>query len=321
VKIFRRVRDTHRVTVVRCLRDVEFSSGGVVLAGWLAAPVRDKPLAGVVLVGGSGPSDRDNRGYFPPIREHLADAGIAVLSYDKRGVGSSSGDWLDSSLDDLAADASAALRFLCSQPEVGAGTAGFLGHSEGGWVALRAAAGRDDVPWVITSGCPGMTPAEQERHSLADALRRAGDPDPGRALALFDRLIEAARSDGDFAEATRIVSSDRPSQEFLDYWSEMDQRLWEFLKRTQDHNPIPDALRLRCPHLAVFGGADELVSVADSVQRFSAAACDPGRDHRAALTVEVFPGASHRIQVGSGNDLVPGYLDILAQWIKAQGSV
>jgi hypothetical protein len=303
------------------LRDVEFSSGDVVLAGWLAIPVRDKALAGVVLVGGSGPSDRDNGTYFPPIREHLVDAGMAVLSYDKRGVGSSSGDWLDSTLDDLAADATAALGFLCAQPGVLAGTAGLLGHSEGGWVALRAAAGRDDVPWVITSGCPGMTPAAQERHALARALRRAGEQDPDRMLALYDRLAEAGRRDGDFAEAARIVSSARPSQAFLDYWSGMDQRLWEFLKRTLDHDPVQDALRLRCPHLAVFGGADELVSVADSTRLFSAAACHPGRCHRAALTVEVFPGASHRIQVGAGADLAPGYLAILAQWINAKAGI
>ena len=244
------MRDTDRVPAGPRLRDVEFSSGDVVLAGWLATPVRDEALAAVVLVGGSGPSDRDNGTYFPPIREHLADAGIAVLSYDKRGVGSSSGDWLDSTLDDLAADATAALCFLGAQPEVRAGTAGLLGHSEGGWVVLRAAAGRDDVPWVITSGCPGMTPAAQERHALAGALRRAGEQDAGSMLALFDRLVEAGRRDGDFAEAARIVSSARPSRAFLDYWSDMDERLWEFLKRIQDHDPVPDALRLRCPHLA-----------------------------------------------------------------------
>jgi hypothetical protein len=62
-------------------------------------------------------------------------------------------------------------------------------------------------------------------------------------LALYDRLVEAGRRDGDFAEAARIVSSARPSQAFLDYWSGMDQRLWEFLKRCQDHDPVPDALR------------------------------------------------------------------------------
>jgi hypothetical protein len=93
------------------------------------------------------------------------------------------------------------------------------------------------------------------------------------------------------------------------------------LKRTQDHDPVPDALRLRCPHLAVFGGADELVSVADSARRFSAAACHPGRHHQAALTIEVFPGASHRIQVDASADPAPGYLGILAQWIEAKAAI
>ena len=62
------MRDTDRVPAGPRLRDVEFSSGDVVLAGWLATPVRDEALAAVVLVGGSGPSDRDNGTYFPPIR-------------------------------------------------------------------------------------------------------------------------------------------------------------------------------------------------------------------------------------------------------------
>ncbi len=78
----------------------------------------------------------------------------------------------------------------------------------------------------------------------------------------------------------------------------MDERLWQFSSapRTTILSGRAGPLR-RCPHLAVFGGADELVSVADSTRRFSAAACHPDRHHQAALTIEVFPGASHRIQV------------------------
>jgi hypothetical protein len=60
------------------------------------------------MAGGSGASDRNNATYFPPVRRHLVNAGIAVLSYDKRGVGSSSGDWQDSTIDDRSADALAA---------------------------------------------------------------------------------------------------------------------------------------------------------------------------------------------------------------------
>jgi alpha/beta superfamily hydrolase len=53
------------------------------------------------MVGGSGPSDRTNDNFFPPIRRHLVEAGLAVLSNDKRGVGASSGDWLAGTIDDF----------------------------------------------------------------------------------------------------------------------------------------------------------------------------------------------------------------------------
>jgi hypothetical protein len=37
----------------------------------------------------------------------------------------------------------------------------------------------------------------------------------------------------------------------------VDERYWEFFKRKQDHDPIPDVRRLRRPQLAIFGGADQ----------------------------------------------------------------
>ncbi|HEY7146246.1 MAG TPA: alpha/beta hydrolase [Streptosporangiaceae bacterium] len=307
------------------LRDVTFSSGNVVLAGSLALPGREAPvLAGVVMVGGSGPSDRDNDTYFPPIRRHLTGAGIAVLSYDKRGVGGSSGDWRDATMDDLAADAAAALDFLRAHPDVRAGATGLFGHSEGGWVVLRATAARGDVPWVVTSSCPGMTPAAQERHALASHLRQARgttQQDIDSALAVYDRLVEAGRNGSSFAEAARIIDSAGNPPAFAGYWAGMDERLWTFVRRKQDHDPIPDALRLRCPHLAVFGGADQLVPVPDSIRLFSDAACHPDRPDRATLTVAVFPGASHRIQANAGTHLAPGYLHTLTQWIKARADI
>lgn len=250
------------------LRDVTFCNGEVTLAGSLAIPDRREPSRAVVMVGGSGPSDRDNDTLFPPIRQHLVEAGIAVLSYDKRGVGQSSGEWRDAGMDDLAADAIVALGFLRAQPEVQADAVGLFGHSEGGWVVLRAAAAHDDVAFVITNSCPGMSPAAQDRYALANALRQADGAtahDIDAALALYDRLIAAGRRDAAFAEATRLVNAGTNPSILADYWADVDERHWEFLKRKQDHDPVPDVLRLRCPHLAIFGGADQLVPVADSI--------------------------------------------------------
>ena len=81
---------------------------------------------------------------------------------------------------------------------------------------------------------------------------------------------------------------------------------------------MPDALALRCPHMAIFGGADELVPVVESIRLFSITACHPDREHRATLTVELLPGANHRVQTNGGTHMAPRYLSVLTQWIKDQ---
>ncbi|MFF1542710.1 alpha/beta hydrolase family protein [Streptomyces sp. NPDC058291] len=302
------------------LRDVTFVNGSVRLAGSLVVPQRaGSACPGVVLVGGSGPTDRDNGTFFPPLRRHLVDAGIAVLSYDKRGVGESSGDWRAATLTDLATDAVAALGFLRSQPEVRSGTVGLFGHSEGGWVVLRAATAREDMPWVITNSCPGTSPAVQERYALARHLREIrmdSQCDIDRTLDLYDGLIEAGRRDADFATAVQLVEDAGRPPGLAFYWGDVDDRLWGFLKRKQDHDPTGDLLGLRCPHLAFFGSEDRLVPVADSLRVFGASVCHAARPRRATLTVEVLPGADHRLQLPNATEPAPGYLDKLTRWIR-----
>src|SRR5260370_35659566 len=79
-------------------RAVRFAgSDGAILAGTLLLPIKSElgRLPGVVLVAGSGPTDRDGNNTLVPERidllkqlaELLARAGIATLRYDKRGIG------------------------------------------------------------------------------------------------------------------------------------------------------------------------------------------------------------------------------------------
>src|SRR5262249_18458108 len=103
--------------------DVSFSSsdGKATLAGTLTIPQGAGPFPVALLVGGPRPNDRDET-----IAEHkpfliLADSltrrGIAVLRYDKRGIGKSTGSFSDATVTDFARDAESALAYLKSRKE------------------------------------------------------------------------------------------------------------------------------------------------------------------------------------------------------------
>ena len=118
--------------------------------------VGEGPFLGVLLVHGSGATDMDE--YLPPevsnteggsrpflqIAEYLSERGIAVLRYNKRGIGLN-GTILDEDVvtnttyQELQQDAEKALEVLIQQPEVYADDITILGHSEGTWIAPRIA--------------------------------------------------------------------------------------------------------------------------------------------------------------------------------------
>lgn len=98
--------------------EITFPGAGVHLSGSITCPGTAGACPGVVLIGGSGPSDRHNDGFFDALRTHLAGAGVAVLAYDKRGAGKSTGAWAAATVDDLAYDAAAAVAALQALPRV-----------------------------------------------------------------------------------------------------------------------------------------------------------------------------------------------------------
>jgi hypothetical protein len=290
-------------------RDVSFDSGGVELAGTVWLPAR--PRAALVMVGGSGPADRDNDVLFPPMRAHLLGADVAVLSYDKRGVGASSGSWVAATIDLFAADARAAYDTFCAIPEVASVPMGLFGHSEGGWVVLRAAAACAGLAFVVTNSCPGMTPREQDRYAVEVALHAAGEPDAmvAAGLALYDRLVDLLRQQASYAEVQPLLLSE-PS--LSAYFGDLDEDAWCSAGPKLDHDPAADLAGLTCPHLALFGARDPLVPVAPSVAAMATAVAARDR-HGPAMTIEVFAGADHRVRIG--DDFAAGYLDTLTGWI------
>ena len=174
-------------------RDITFTSEGVTLSGTLFSPT--DPQAAIVLVHGSGLEKRMNG-----FAERLAARGIAVLTYDKRGVGESGGIYagpevgtnnVDSiNLSLLAKDASAAVNKL---QEVAMDLpVGLVGSSQAGWIIPIAATLNPSVDFMVVFSGPTITSLEQlrfqfhtngdlsywETHSEAEAREHIkNDPD------------------------------------------------------------------------------------------------------------------------------------------------
>ncbi|WP_422375257.1 alpha/beta hydrolase family protein [Roseibium sp.] len=114
-------------------RPLSFSFKDMSVAGTLHLPEADTSAV-VLLVHGDGPADRYSGGGYMPMISALLDSGIAVYSWDKPGIGQSSGDWLSFSMTDRAELATAALDAVKAEPELSRSATGFIGLSQGGWV-------------------------------------------------------------------------------------------------------------------------------------------------------------------------------------------
>lgn len=291
-------------------RELTVARDGFRLAGSLWLPAGEVQ-ATVLMHPGSGPSDRDNDVFFPPIREHLLSRGIAVSSFDKRGVGGSTGRWQDAAIEAQAGDALAAVEAVSARVRT---PVGLFGHSQGGWVVVEAAGQSARVAFVVSSSGPGVSPGEQERYATRAYLRKAEIPDD-EAEAVerhYDRVAALLRSRVPYEEAQARVAAEGSPAVFEALGLPVlpdDAATWELFAAMIDYDPRPALERMVVPVLALFGREDPITPVTESVAVFGEAVRPD------LLQVEVIAGAGHRIEVGNPSRLADGYLDTLAAFV------
>ena len=192
---------------------VSFSNGEIVLAGTLTLPSGSGPFPGVLLVSGSGPQNRNEEVFghkpFLLIADRLTRAGIAVLRYDDRGVGGSTGDRSAATSEDYALDAAAGVQFLGGRPEIDEKRVGIIGHSEGGTIAPMVATRGDAVAFVVLlagTGVPGDELLTRQTELISKA---SGMPEERveRILVEHRKLMEAAKSGASTADLAIQVRS------------------------------------------------------------------------------------------------------------------
>lgn len=331
------------------LDDVRIDAGGHALAGTLTLPASDAPVAGVVLVSGSGAQDRDGSnpalpGYAPSrwLADHLTRAGYAVLRYDERGVGASGGDHETATTADLADDAVAALRTLAARPEVDASRVGVVGHSEGGVIAGRIAALHpNEVAAVVLMASPGLPYAAVVVQQVERVTTASGADAATVAAAVAQqrevvRLVEAGAWDDLEAfvsallreqlealpEAQRAQLGDVDAVVASQARAAVDAFRAPWLSYFFSYDPADDLRRVRAPVLALFGALDVQVDVDANRAAIEASLAEAGNDR---LEVVVFEGVNHLFQraASGGPDeygtlemaFADGVLDTITRWL------
>jgi hypothetical protein len=329
--------------------EITFHNGDITLAGTLSLPDGPGPFPAVVLISGSGPQNRDEEIFgFRPFRllaDHLTRAGIAVVRYDDRGVGGSSGNVQMATSEDFAGDALAAVAFLRARTDIRGDAVGLMGHSEGGLVAPMASVRSPDVAFIVLLAGTSV-PGDEILLAQAELILRANGASEEEVAAereLQLAVFAAVRADTGWERVRAEIGTQirdgivalPPAQQaaITDVESfvktRVDQQIigvkLPWFRFFLDFDPRTVLTKVRVPVLALFGEKDLQVPPDVNVEPMrEALAAAPTTD----VTIEVLPGANHLFQAaatGSPNEyaslkkeFVPGFLDLITGWIQAR---
>ncbi len=314
--------------------DVTFpsKSSGVTLAGTLTMPAGKGPHPAIILVTGSGPQDRDESlmGHKPflVLADHLTRKGIAVLRYDDRGIGKSTGGFATSTSLDFSMDAEGALDFLKSRADVNAKSIGIAGHSEGGIIAPMVAARRPDVAFIVLlagTAVPGADVILEQGQALA------------KASGATEEQLNAARAKQ--MEFTRIMNStaapaelETKLREFLAGAPNIDAQLRQltspWMRFFMTYDPALTLAKVKCPVLALNGEKDLQVLPDQNLPPLKAALEKGGNKN---VTILRLPSLNHLFQAAKTGTVSeyaqieetmnPAVLDAITKWVRTRSGL
>jgi pimeloyl-ACP methyl ester carboxylesterase len=255
----------------------------VTLSGTLTMPRGKGPFPAVVLVSGSGPQNRNSEIFshkpFWVISDFLTRNGFAVLRYDDRGVGKSTGNFETATTSNFAYDTQAAFNFLKNSPKINKNKVGIIGHSEGGMVAPMVAAADTQVRFIVLLAGPGIPISQLMLKQTELSARFAGVSEEEILISqelnkkFYDILLTNKDVDVIKTKIETIVNShvksmsDEVAKEILAELPVITQTMTSpWFRYFINFNPEHYLKQINCPVLALNGTKDCQVSAIENLQ-------------------------------------------------------
>lgn len=329
---------TETIDLVIKLEDVS-------IGGTLVIPTDLSTKSLVIMSSGSGPQDRDEtlEGFkiFKVIAEHLASKGIASFRYDDRGVGTSTGDFVNSTIEDHTKDLEGIIEYFKSSKAQHFNSFILFGHSQGGIIAGKVAVSNESVKKVILMAAPSVPLVEvvtyqirqeyngleisksliEDDVSVHNKLMRAIEDGKNidQAYHLFRKTTESILYK---TNSERVVDSLKIEQKATDKANEFKiiyglPSLTSFLY----YDPSKDLKQLKVPVLSLFGGLDFQVPIHQNKDRMENALLKSGSN----FEFKTLYNANHFFQnarTGKREEyselkkaFVDGFLNVISDWI------
>ena len=245
------------------------------LAGELVSP-KAKPNGVLVVVHGSG--DGPHRAY-DLWTDFFVSRGWAVVVFDKRGSGESTGDWHDANFVTLAADVRTVLGWAREQNELAGLRFGLWGASQAGWIIPQLTA-ENAVDFAIIQAGPSIPADDFVRTSLESELRAYEFPpdEVAKAVRYYELDVAVSRGRKPFAEIEKAYAdASAAGAEWLlkppDPLNSPDRR---FMAAITGFDPAPYWRRTHTALLVLFGGKDHIVPVEVNRRRLEALLAEAG---------------------------------------------
>lgn len=312
----------------------------VQLAGTLTVPSNGKASKIVILITGSGPQNRNeevlNHRPFLVLSDWLTRNGIAVLRYDDRGVGKSTGNFSTATTYDFANDVEAAISFIRSRQDLKKLSIGLIGHSEGGVIAPIVASRNNDVKFIVLMAGPGVPIYQLGLQQSSDMSRVAGVPDSviAKNLALNKKFFDLTLQDSSLSitQLKNDIDTLLQHEMLIQHWDQAKFNGWkkryEFLTTPWERTfiklkPADYLVKVKCPVLALNGTKDMQVNSQANLAGIAKALDQAGNKRYKIVPLNSFNHLLQKAKTGSMTEYAqipetinPIALTTISSWIN-----
>ncbi|MEP1307212.1 MAG: alpha/beta hydrolase [Balneola sp.] len=327
--------------------DLIIQNGDIKIGGTLTLPSGDFKAPLLIFSSGSGAQDRNSEAFefkiFSIIAQSLSEKGIPSFRYDDRGVGKSTGNFGNATLDDLASDVEAIISHFKKSEKNNFRDFAVLGHSQGGVVAGKVAAENKDVKQLILMGSTAPSLSEILRYQVEFAY----EPTPvdksliEKEIDAREELMKAIAFENDITAAkagynqaytdilNALPEAQRNSIPDIDAMVKTQTNQLEQVysspqtKSLLFYVPTEDLEKVGIPTLVLFGGKDTQVTISQNQAKIRKALEKSGANYQ----IKVFDDANHLFQKANtglaseyvflDKKFVDGFLNQLSSWIIA----